>query len=152
HSLAVLRRQSAESRGILGDHLRLYQIHSATLESGVLDNAEVLAELSRLREERGWKIGLSLSGPKQADVLRKALTVRVDGVRLFDAVQATWNLVERSAGPALAEAHDAGLGVVVKEALANGRLTPRNDEPEFEAKKQVLASEAERLGVGLDAV
>jgi aryl-alcohol dehydrogenase-like predicted oxidoreductase len=40
-------------------------------------------------------------------------------------VQATWNLHERSAGPALAAAHEAGLGVIVKEALANGRLTAR---------------------------
>ena len=41
----------------------------------------------------------------------------------FDSVQATWNLLEPSAGPALAAAHAAGLGVIVKEALANGRLT-----------------------------
>ena len=53
----------------------------------------------------------------------------INGVRLFDGVQATWNLLERSAGPALAEAHAAGLGVVLKEALANGRLTARNAAP-----------------------
>ena len=35
-------------------------------------------------------------------------------------MQATWNLLERSAGAALAEAHAAGMGVIVKEALANG--------------------------------
>src|SRR5262249_41402653 len=38
HTLATLRRQSAESREILGTHLGLYQIHSATLESGVLED------------------------------------------------------------------------------------------------------------------
>ena len=43
----------------------------------------------------------------------------------FSAVQTTWNLLEPSAGPALAEAHDAGWLVVVKEALANGRLVSR---------------------------
>jgi aryl-alcohol dehydrogenase-like predicted oxidoreductase len=42
-------------------------------------------------------------------------------------VQATWNLLERSAGPALEAAHKEGLGVIVKEALANGRLTARGD-------------------------
>ena len=47
HSLAVLRRQRAESAANLGDYLDLYQIHSATRESGVLENPEVLAELSR---------------------------------------------------------------------------------------------------------
>ena len=34
---ATFRRQLAETRERLGDHLRLYQIHSATLDSGVLD-------------------------------------------------------------------------------------------------------------------
>src|SRR5205807_10055816 len=45
-----LLRQAAESRELLGRHLGLYQIHSATRESGVLDNQEVLRELARLRE------------------------------------------------------------------------------------------------------
>src|SRR5437763_533816 len=48
HSLATLRRQAEESRTALGDYLRLYQIHSATLESGVLDNRPVLDELARM--------------------------------------------------------------------------------------------------------
>jgi aryl-alcohol dehydrogenase-like predicted oxidoreductase len=63
-----------------------------------------------------------LSGPRQSDTLRKALTIEVDGTPLFSAVQATWNLLETSVGPALAEAHTAGWTVIVKEALANGRL------------------------------
>ncbi|MDQ3949365.1 MAG: aldo/keto reductase, partial [Gemmatimonadota bacterium] len=42
HSLGALREQLAESRRHLGAYLRLYQIHSATLESGVLDDAGVL--------------------------------------------------------------------------------------------------------------
>jgi aryl-alcohol dehydrogenase-like predicted oxidoreductase len=73
--------------------------------------------------------------------------MRVDGVRLFDAVQATWNLLEPSAGPALAEAHAAGLGVIVKEALANGRLTDRNDDPgSRRSARAVLADEAAGSG------
>jgi aryl-alcohol dehydrogenase-like predicted oxidoreductase len=151
HSLAVLRRQAAESRSLLGDHLTLYQIHSATLESGVLDNLEVLRELAKLHEGE-WLIGLSLTGPRQADTLRKALAVRIDGVRLFDAVQATWNLLEPSAGPALAEAHAQGLGVIIKEALANGRLTARNEEPAFADRRRQLEAAATRLGARLDAL
>jgi len=115
-SAANLRRQSAESRALLGDHLALYQIHSATLESGVLDDAAVRDELTGLREQ-GLAIGFTASGPRQRETIERAL--EVGG---FDSVQATWNLLERSAGPALAAAHEAGLGVIVKEALANGRL------------------------------
>src|SRR5262249_12683012 len=37
HSLSRLKAQYAESRQLLGDHLDLYQIHSVTLERGVLD-------------------------------------------------------------------------------------------------------------------
>ena len=124
-SLAALRRQLAESQALLGDFLELYQIHSATLESGVLEDRAVLAELNRLRE-RGLRIGLSVSGPRQAEVIERALAVAVDGVNPFQSVQATWNLMEPSAGPALAEAHAAGWGVIIKEALANGRLADRD--------------------------
>ena len=125
HSLAALTRQTAESRALLGDFLDLYQIHSATLESGVLEDRRVLAELNRLRES-GLVIGLSVSGPRQSAVIRRALSVQVDGINPFQSVQATWNVLEPSAGPALAEAHGAGWGVIIKEVLANGRLATRD--------------------------
>jgi aryl-alcohol dehydrogenase-like predicted oxidoreductase len=123
-SLTTLRRQVCESRGVLGSWLAMYQIHSATVESGVLDDDDVLIELARLREN-GLCIGLTVTGPQQAHAIRRAIGIRIDGVRLFDTIQATWNLLEPSAGEALADAHAVGCGVIVKEALANGRLTSR---------------------------
>jgi aryl-alcohol dehydrogenase-like predicted oxidoreductase len=60
-------------------------------------------------------------------------------------VQATWNLHERSAEPALVRAHGAGLGVIVKEAMANGRLAPPAAPP-------ALRAAAEGRGVGTDAL
>jgi aryl-alcohol dehydrogenase-like predicted oxidoreductase len=138
-SVATLRRQLAESRRLLGAHLFLYQIHSATVESGVLDDRAVLEELRRLRET-GLAIGLTVTGPRQSATIERALEIGI-----FDTVQATWNLLERSAGPMLAEAHKAGLGVIVKEALANGRLTARGDIPE-------LLELAERCSVAPDAL
>ncbi len=127
HTLGTLERQWGESTALLGGHLGLYQIHSATESSGVLDRPDVLDRLRRLRAG-GMALGLTTSGPDQARTIRRALGVEVDGLPLFQAVQATWNVLETSAGEALSEAHAAGLGVIVKEALANGRLTTRNPE------------------------
>jgi aryl-alcohol dehydrogenase-like predicted oxidoreductase len=122
-SAAQLRRQWRETSALLGEHLWLYQIHSATVESGVLEDSEVLAELATLRE-RGVRIGLTATGPRQAETIERALDTGG-----FDAVQATWNLYERSAAGALARAREGGLYVMVKEALANGRLTERGADP-----------------------
>ena len=151
HSLPVLQRQVIESRALLGDHLDLYQIHSTTLESGVLTNEGVLRELARLRDT-GLRIGFSVSGPRQADTIRKALEITFDGALLFETVQATWNLLEQSAAQALQEAHEAGMGVIVKEGLANGRLTPRNDAAKFQRKMALLQVCAETQNSTVDAV
>ena len=151
HSLATLRRQLAETRARLGEYLSLYQIHSATLESGVLDDNAVIDELARLRAT-GLRVGLTLTGTSQSDVLRRALEVTRDGERVFDAVQATWNLLERAAGSALEEAHGAGMRIIVKEALANGRLTERNADPAFASRLSMLGEEAARLDTTIDAL
>jgi len=125
---ATLRRQVGESRALLAPWLRIYQIHSATIESGVLDDTALLDDLARLRADDGLEIGLSVTGPSQASTVRRALQIRRDGRLLFGAVQATWNVLEPSAAAALAEAHEAGLGVIVKEVLANGRLAGRGND------------------------
>jgi aryl-alcohol dehydrogenase-like predicted oxidoreductase len=139
HDVDTFRRQLEETRANLGDRLALYQIHSATPDSGVLENDAVLAALAELRGT-GVALGLSASGTAQAQTLDQAI-----GLDLFDTAQVTWNLHERTAGAALARAHDAGIGVIVKEALANGRLATRGSAPE-------LAAVADRLGAAPDAV
>ena len=141
-SVDALRRQITESRRLLGDRLSLYQIHSATIESGVFDDHEVLDELRSLRES-GLFLGFSTTGPNQADAIARGIQERVDGEPLFSTVQSTWNVMEPSAGPALAEAHAAGRGVLIKEALANGRLA---------APDGPLGSIAGRLGTTPDRV
>jgi len=135
----------------LGVYLKLYQIHSATIESGVLENIKVLAELARLKTE-GISIGLSVSGSRQKEIIELVIKLKVDGVRLFDCVQATWNLLEKSAGAALANASDMGMGVIVKEVLANGRLTDRNRQPEFGHQLDKLRREAQRLRTTVDGI
>ena len=147
HSLPALTRQTAETRSLLGDHLDLYQIHSATLDSGVLEDRAVLDELTRLRDQ-GLVIGLSTSGPAQPATIRRALELTTTGKAPFGCVQATWNLLEPSAGPALAEAGSAGWGVIVKEAVANGRLTPHGHGPATDTLARIAATH----DVGPDAV
>lgn len=151
HSLPVLQRQWQESRALLGNQLDIYQIHSATLDSGVLENEAVLAELARLRNT-GTVIGLSLSGTGQTDTLWRALAIEFDGQHLFGSVQATWNILEQSTTAVLTAAHEAGLGVIIKEALANGRLTPRNQALSFQPQMHTLTQLAEQHHTTVDAL
>jgi aryl-alcohol dehydrogenase-like predicted oxidoreductase len=116
HSVATFDRQLAETRAVLGDRLNLYQIHSVTPDSPALTDPSLHERLADLAAT-GVTVGFSTSGPDQAAAIRAALEIPV-----FRSVQATWNVLEPSAGAALTEAHAAGLRVIVKEGMANGRL------------------------------
>ncbi|MDO9377961.1 MAG: aldo/keto reductase [Nocardioidaceae bacterium] len=140
HSLGTLERQWPETLAALGGPPDLYLVHSLTVDSPALDDAALLDRLAGLASD-GVRVGLSTSGPAQAEVLRRALAL--DGP--FSTVQSTWNLLEPSAGEALAEASDRGWVVVVKEAVANGRLARPGTSP-------ALDEAASSLGVGHDAV
>ncbi|MEE1760555.1 MULTISPECIES: aldo/keto reductase [unclassified Streptomyces] len=144
HSLPTYERQRAETAELLGDRLDLYQIHSVTPDSPALTDKELHARLAEAAAQ-GVTVGFSTSGPAQADAIRTALTVTVDGEPLFRTVQSTYNALETSAAPALAEAHDAGLTVIVKEGMANGRLAGPH-------APDALRAVAERTGLGCDAV
>jgi len=149
HSLAMFREQLAQSTALLGPHLDLYQVHSATLDSGVLDDHAVLHALAELSDS-GIAVGLTVSGARQGDTVRRALDLGVDGVNPFSTVQATWNVLEPSAGPALDDARARGWGVLVKEVLANGRLTDRGtDGAEMQ---KVLQHVAAVHGASIDQV
>jgi aryl-alcohol dehydrogenase-like predicted oxidoreductase len=138
-SVEHFRTQWRETRELLGEHVTLYQIHSATLDSGVLDDPAVRQELDALRAS-GIRVGLTATGVEQAATIDRALATGG-----FDAVQATWNLYERTAEASLARAHEAGLRVLVKEALANGRLTARGGD-------ETLAATARERGASEDAI
>ncbi|MFC9288410.1 aldo/keto reductase [Streptomyces sp. NPDC057052] len=144
HTLATYERQRAETARLLGDRLDLYQIHSVTPDSPALTDKELHARLAEAAAG-GLTVGFSTSGPAQADAVRAALAVEVDGAPLFRTVQSTYNVLETSAGPALAEAHDAGLTVIVKEGMANGRLAGPH-------APDALRAVAEETGLGCDAV
>lgn len=140
HTLDRFRMQWTESTALLGDRLALYQVHSLTPDSPLFDDLALQDALASLPV----RVGFSTSGPAQADVVRRALALERHGVPVFTAVQSTWNVLEPSVGPALAEAHAAGAHVLVKEGMANGRLAVDPPGP-----VQHLAA---ALGVGPDAV
>ena len=150
HSSAVFTRQIAETRSLLGDRLNLYQIHSVTPESPALSDQGLHRRLAALAAQ-GVRIGLSTSGAQQAEAIRAAMRITVGGSRLFECVQATYNLLETSAGPALAEAHEAGWTVIVKEGLANGRLTGAH-VAEQGRDDSALSEVALKTSAGIDAV
>ena len=118
HSLARFSTQWAESQALLGSRLALYQVHSLTPDSPLFVDLALQDALAALPT----RVGFSTSGPRQADTVRRALELSRHGTPVFTAVQSTWNVLEPSVGPALAEAHDAGAHVLLKEVLANGRL------------------------------
>jgi aryl-alcohol dehydrogenase-like predicted oxidoreductase len=151
HSIERLLTQWHESDSILGEYLDIYNIHSATKESGVLENKEVLEQLFELSQQK-VVIGLTVSGKDQAETVQQALEIQFDGVPLFQCVQATWNILEQSTTAVLQKAHGNGTGIVIKEALANGRLTDRNNDPGFAAKRKILEREAVRLKTSIDAL
>lgn len=150
-SLPRFRQQLAESRTLLGERLALYQIHSATAESGVLGDASLLRALVDARRNGEFRaLGLTLTGATARRTLDLALDCRVDDERVFDVVQATYNLLEPSLNDGLAAAHAAGLGVIVKEAHANGRLTQANARPEDAALRRRLEALVRESGLPSD--
>lgn len=140
HSLTRFRTQWTESHRLLGDRLTLYQVHSLTMDSPLFGDLALQDELAALPV----RVGFSTSGPRQAETVRRALALERHGEKVFTAVQSTWNVLERSAGPALMEAHWSGAGVLLKEVLANGRLAVAPPAP--------LAAIAESNNIGPDAL
>ena len=137
HSVARLAEQWPQTLRDLGSVPDHYLIHSVTPDSPALSDIALLDDL-RAVAESGTRIGISTSGPHQADVVHAAMEIGV-----FSSVQSTWNPLEPSVGPALARAHEAGWFVVVKEAMANGRLV---------AEDSKLARVADSARVGRDAL
>jgi aryl-alcohol dehydrogenase-like predicted oxidoreductase len=148
HDLAMFGRQWPATRKILWSHLDLYQVHSLTVDSPLFEDEALLDALLTLQTEHGVAIGATVTGPAQAEAVDRIIDFEHRGARVFQTVQATFNLLEPSVGPALARAHASGLGVIVKEGLANGRLAPGRSD----ARTQVVSDAATARGTSSDAL
>jgi len=145
HSLEKLLEQWELSKSLL-PNLKVYQVHSATIESGILENTKVLEKLFEIKNKTGLKIGLTVSGKDQEIVLKKALEIVYNERELFDVYQVTYNILEQSTYQTLKHLKKAGKFLIIKEAMANGRL--------FLPSKayNILENLAQKYKVGADAI
>lgn len=151
HSLSKLIEQWDFAKGLLPG-LKIYQIHSATFESGVLENREVLEELRRIKKSAGIQIGASVSGANQNDVILAASEVRVGGEPLFDSIQVTYNILDTSTHDVVRQLIEEGNTIIIKEALANGRLLRSPNYSHYEPLYRLMDEMASLRGVGSDAI
>ena len=151
HSLEKLLEQWHLSKAML-PNLKYYQVHSATFESGVLENNEVLNQLYKIKKATGLKIGITTSGKNQKEVLAAALKVAVKEDLLFDSFQVTYNLFEQSTFEILSSILKQGKTVIIKEALANGRVFQNKKFHHYQAAYDVLESLSKKYDVGIDAI
>tara|TARA_B100000809_G_scaffold265167_1_gene323149 strand:- start:455 stop:1396 length:942 start_codon:yes stop_codon:yes gene_type:complete len=149
HTLKNLNKQWAYSSQFL-PFLNIYQIHSATIESGVLENKEVLNRLFEIKAKHNIELGLSTSGANQNEIIQKALAISLNGKELFDSFQVTYNLFDQSLFKIKNELINKK--IIVKEALANGRVFPNDKFPNYQAAYQGLSRLAIKYQVGIDAI
>ncbi|MEM9142378.1 MAG: aldo/keto reductase [Bacteroidota bacterium] len=151
HSLEKLNEQWEVAKGLL-PYLKLYQVHSATLESGVLENRKVLDRLYELKKEFGLVIGVTVTGDNQVEVLEKALGVTVNNEYLFQSFQFTFNILDQSVSVLRDRLRERTGPVLLKEVLANGRLIPNVAYGEYRGIYDILLHLANKYGVGVDAI
>ena len=151
HSLAKLNAQWDFSKQLL-PYLKVYQIHSTTIATGVLENQAVLEQLSSLKKEHHLTIGLTTTGENQVEVLKRALDVHIEGTQVFDLFQVTYNCLEQSLQKISQELIQQEKTIVIKEALANGRIFKNKNYQQYSLLYKTLANLAQKYEVGIDAI
>lgn len=151
HSLNKLNEQWEVSKALL-PNLKIYQIHSATLDSGVLQNKDVLSRLHELKKENHLKIGITSSGTAQVKIIEEAQNIVLDDEDLFDSYQVTFNIFEQSCFDISKQLIGKGKTIIIKEALANGRVFRNSNFPEYKSVYDYLEQLSNKYAVGIDAI
>lgn len=151
HTISKLNQQWEQSKNLL-PYLSSYQIHSATFESGVFENKQVLNRLGELKANHGLLIGLTTSGPNQAAVIQQSLETEIGGETLFDVYQITYNLMDQSLLEVGELLQAKKKRMVIKEVLANGRIFPNAKYHHYAGLYKQLQILAEKYEVGIDAI
>ena len=151
HSLQKLIEQWQISK-TLQPALKIYQVHSATFESGIFENNEVLKQLFEIKKQTGLQIGITTSGFNQTKIIEAALKIKIGEEQLFDSYQVTYNILEQSTHTILKDLIKQGKTVIIKEALANGRIFQNDQFEHYQKFYKVLETLAKKYRVGTDAV
>ena len=151
HSINKLNEQWEYSK-ILLPYLKVYQIHSATFDTGVLENKEVLKRLHELKKENNITIGLTTTGANQTEVLEKALSIEVENEALFQSFQCTFNILDQSVSKYEEALQNLSGPFIIKEALANGRLIPNTNYFGYRNLYDFMMRLAKKYEVGADAI
>ena len=97
-------------------------------------------------------IGLSTSGEYQNEIIEKALSIQVNNQPLFDSFQVTYNIFNQHLLKIMKLLRELDKKLIVKEALANGRVFPNNKFPNYNNIYLVLDALATKYKVGIDAI
>ncbi len=151
HSLTKLKEQWKQSKKLL-PYLKVYQIHSATFETGVLANQAILNHLAEVKANHNLLMGITTSGTNQVAVIQKALEVVINGIPLFDAFQVTYNILDQSLAEINQKLLQENKRMIIKEALANGRIFPNEKYPHYGGLYKILGSLAKKYKVGIDVI
>lgn len=151
HSLEKLNAQWEFSKKLL-PILKIYQIHSATLETKVLDNKAILQRLHQIKREFNIIIGITTTGVNQVEVLRKAVDIEIENEPLFSSFQCTYNIMEQSILQVKEIFVNTNRQLIIKESLANGRLIPNTSFKEHNGLYKYITKLADKYNVGADAI
>lgn len=151
HSLAKLLEQWEVSKNLL-PNLKYYQVHSATFESGILENDPVLSKLHEIKKATDLKIGITTSGANQKEIIEAASKIKIENTPLFDSFQVTYNVFEQDTFEILQSLLSQKKIVIIKEALANGRVFQNEKFRHYSDTYKTLEQLAKKYNVGVDAI
>jgi len=141
---ATVRFIENSLRQLQTDHVDLLQIHSGNLE--VIRRGETLDAMKKAQKEGKVKfLGISLDSEEAAHAA-------LDDAG-YDTIQVSYSLLERSMEKTVFQkASDRKIGVIVKDGLAAGRLTPKYgllSDPVLKERIKKSVDVASHLGISL---